>query len=107
MAGSESRPILVTGGGGFIGSNLVEALLGRGEHVRVLDDFSTGHRSNIEQARSGAGGRGSLEVIEGSICDPAAVSRAVAGARAVLHQAAISSVPRSVRDPLLVNEVSV
>lgn len=102
------KPIVVTGGAGFIGSNLVEALLKRGDHVRVLDDFSTGRRENLLQADSWAKkGGGRYELIEGSICDPEVVARAVAGAGAVLHQAAIASVPRSVKDPIRTNEVGV
>jgi nucleoside-diphosphate-sugar epimerase len=107
--GAETRrTILVTGGAGFIGSNLVEALLRRGDAVRVLDDFSTGRRENLEEAdRWAREGGGRLEVIEGSICDAAAVERAVAGCSGVLHEAAIPSVPRSVKDPLTTNEVGV
>ena len=105
---SERDAILVTGGAGFIGSNIVEALLRRGENVRVLDDFSTGRRENLSEAPAWAAkGGGRQEIIEGSICDPAAVRRAVAGARGVLHQAAIPSVPRSVRDPIATDEVGV
>lgn len=105
---SERGTILVTGGGGFIGSNLVEALLRAGRRVRVLDDFSTGHRSNLEDADEWArAGGGTLEVVQGSICDAAVVGRAMSEVDAVLHHAAISSVPRSVEDPLLINEVGV
>jgi len=84
---------LVTGGAGFIGSHLVEALLAAGHQVRVLDDFSTGKRQNL------AGTAARLEVIEGDIRDPAAVAKAVQGVEYVLHQAALPSVPRSVKDP--------
>jgi nucleoside-diphosphate-sugar epimerase len=105
---AHGKPIVVTGGAGFIGSNLVEALLRRGETVRVLDDFSTGRRENlVEAAAWEKAGGGRLEVIEGSICDGAAVDKAVSGAGAVLHQAAIASVPRSVKDPFRTNAVSV
>lgn len=105
---TDNGTILVTGGAGFIGSNLVEALLRGGRRVRVLDDFSTGHRSNLADADAWEReGGGSLDLMEGSICDPAAVGRAMAGVDAVLHHAAISSVPRSVEDPLLINEVGV
>lgn len=99
---------LVTGGGGFIGSNLVEAILGRGDAVRVLDDFATGRRSNLEAAVSWAkAGGGSFELLEGDIRDLATCRRAVAGADYVLHQAAIPSVQRSVTDPVSSNEVNV
>ncbi len=84
---------LVTGGAGFIGSSIAETLLAKGERVRILDDFSTGRRSNIESLK------GELEVIEGSIVDPAAVARAMNGVEVVFHEAAIPSVARSVDEP--------
>jgi UDP-glucose 4-epimerase len=92
---------LVTGGAGFIGSNLVEALLKQGEQVRVLDNFSTGRRENLTPFI------GQIEVIEGDIRDYPTVQRAVAGVEYVLHQAALPSVPRSVKDPLASNAVNV
>ncbi len=85
---------LVTGGAGFIGSHLVEALANRGDEVRVLDNFSTGKRENL------FGISKSVEVIEGDINDPSSLSRAMKGVTYCLHQAAIPSVPRSVADPL-------
>ena len=91
---------LVTGGAGFIGSSLAEALLGQGDTVRIIDDFSSGRRSNI------AGLKGKLDVIEGSIVDEATVQRAMQGVEIVFHEAAIPSVPRSVDKPqasMLVN----
>jgi UDP-glucose 4-epimerase len=84
---------LVTGGAGFIGSSIAETLLAKGERVRILDDFSTGRRSNIEELK------GNVEVIEGSIVDPAVVTRAMQGVEVVFHQAAIPSVVRSVETP--------
>ena len=84
---------VVTGGAGFIGSHLVEHLVGEGDDVVVLDDFSTGKRENIEPWL------GSVELVEGSITDPAVCARAIAGADYVLHQAALPSVPRSIKDP--------
>ncbi len=84
---------LVTGGAGFIGSTLAEALLAQGDTVRILDDFSSGRRSNIEALR------GKLDVIEGSIVDEATVRKAMQGAEVVFHEAAIPSVPRSVEKP--------
>jgi nucleoside-diphosphate-sugar epimerase len=84
---------LVTGGAGFIGSSIAEALLASGERVRVLDDFSSGRRENLE----GLAGR--LELIEGTVADPAAVKRAVNGVQTVFHEAAIPSVSRSVENP--------
>ena len=99
---------LVTGGGGFIGSNLVEAILGRGDGVRVLDNFATWRRSNLANAASWAkAGSGSYELLEGDIRDLATCRQAVAGVDYVLHQAAIPSVQRSVKDPVGSNEVNV
>lgn len=91
---------LVTGGGGFIGSNLVEALLGRGDTVRVLDDFSTGRRENLSSLSG-------FELVEADVRDPGVCARAVAGVDFVLHQAAIPSVQRSVLDPVTTNAVNV
>ena len=84
---------LVTGGAGFIGSSLSEALLAAGDTVRIIDDFSSGRRQNLE------GLRGKLDVIEGSITDEAAVRRAMEGVEVVFHEAAIPSVPRSIESP--------
>jgi len=84
---------LVTGGAGFIGSSLAEVLLAQGERVRILDDFSTGRRQNVESLR------GQVEVVEGSIVDPAVVERAMKGVEVVFHEAAIPSVARSVENP--------
>jgi UDP-glucose 4-epimerase len=82
---------LVTGGAGFIGSHLTQALLQRGEQVRVVDNFSTGKRDNVPAG---------VEVIEGDLADDGVAARAAAGCDYVLHEAAIPSVPRSVKDPL-------
>src|SRR5438876_11871269 len=95
---------LVTGGAGFIGSHLVERLLTAGARVRVLDNFSTGTRANLPFART-AGRR--LEVIRGDIRNRAVVERAARGVRVIFHQAAMRSVPRSVKDPLGANENNV
>jgi len=84
---------LVTGGAGFIGSSIAEKLLSQGERVRILDDFSTGRRQNLEALK------GDVEVIEGSIVDPAAVAKAVKGVEVIFHEAAIPSVARSVENP--------
>ena len=91
---------LVTGGAGFIGSHLVEELLRRGEKVRIADDFSTGKRQNLPSA-------GNVEVIEGDVSNPEIARRAVAGCDYVLHQAAIPSVPRSVKDPVTSHKANV
>jgi len=93
--------VLVTGGAGFIGSHLVEHLLERGDaDVAVLDDLSTGRLENIRPFLD------RIDWIEGSITDPATCARAVTGADFVLHQAALPSVPRSVREPRASHEVN-
>lgn len=92
---------LVTGGAGFIGSNLAEALVNKGHTVVVLDDFSNGKRENI------AGFADRLTVIEGSITDLEVCHGAVSGVDYVLHQAALPSVPRSVADPVTTNAVNI
>jgi len=92
---------LITGGAGFIGSNLVEALLQREASVRVVDNFSTGKRENIEPFL------GQTELIEGDLRDLEVCRRAVAGVRYVLHQAALASVPRSIDDPIASNESNI
>ena len=92
---------LVTGGAGFIGSNIVEELLKRGYEVRVLDNFSTGQRINISEFKN------DVELIEGDIRSYHTVRQAVKGIDTVLHQAALPSVPRSINDPITTNEVNV
>ena len=84
---------LVTGGAGFVGSSLAEALLSKGESVRILDDFSSGRRQNVETLP------GKFELVEGSIVDPATVTKAMDGIEVVFHEAAIPSVSRSVENP--------
>src|ERR1700745_2782273 len=86
--------VLVTGGAGFIGSHLVDALVARGDEVRVLDNFSTGRAENLAQVR------GRIEVIEADLIDASAVASAVEGVDCVFHLAALASVPRSVERPL-------
>jgi nucleoside-diphosphate-sugar epimerase len=90
---------LVTGGAGFIGSNLVRALLERGDEVRVLDNFSTGRRENLEEL--------DVEVVEGELRSYERVHAAVRGAELVFHLGALGSVPRSVQDPLTSSAVNV
>jgi nucleoside-diphosphate-sugar epimerase len=92
---------LVTGGGGFIGSNIVGELLQRREEVRILDNFSTGRRENIAEFS------GEVEVIEGDIRDLRTVEKSVEGVDFVLHQAALPSVQRSILNPLTTNEVNI
>ena len=92
--------VLVTGGAGFIGSHLVDALLANGDHVRVLDNLSTGSRRNI------AGASSNVELIEGDIRDAAVCAAACLGVRVVYHLAALGSVPRSMHDPLTTDAVN-
>ena len=104
--GSQRR-YLVTGGAGFIGSHIVEALLRRGDAVAILDDFSTGKRSNLDAAlKARPQGAPEPQVFEGDLRDAALVRRAIAGVTHVLHQAALPSVPRSVAEPLQSHEVN-
>ena len=100
---------LVTGSAGFIGSNLVEALLAAGQHVIGLDNFATGHRANLDEVRATVGDERWLrfELIEADIRDRDACARAVDGVEIVLHQAALGSVPRSLADPLKSHDVNV
>ena len=90
---------LVTGGGGFIGSNLVRALLERGDEVRVLDNFSTGNRANLDGL--------DVEIVEGELRSYERVHNAVRGTEVVYHLGALGSVPRSVQDPLTSSAVNV
>lgn len=87
---------LVTGGAGFIGSNLAHAIVERGDQVRILDNFATGREENIADLVE----KKKVELIRGSITDAEVTARAVKGVDYVLHQAAIPSVPRSIEDPL-------
>jgi UDP-glucose 4-epimerase len=99
---------LVTGGAGFIGSNLVETLLRRGDDVVVFDNFATGRRENLAAAPDwAAAGGGRYELHEADLRDAAAVQAAVDGREVVFHQAALPSVARSVDDPLSSHQVNV
>ncbi|HEY8925346.1 MAG TPA: NAD-dependent epimerase/dehydratase family protein, partial [Polyangia bacterium] len=91
---------LVTGGAGFIGSSIARVLLRRGDRVRILDDFSTGKRANLD------GMAGPIELIEASILDEAALARAVDGIDVVFHEAAVASVASSMADPAATHEVN-
>lgn len=100
--------VLVAGGGGFIGSNIVEALLARGDDVLVLDNFATGRRENLARAPEwAAAGGGRYRLLEGDIRDAPTAKAAVGGRDVVLHQAAIPSVARSVEDPFTSHTVNV
>lgn len=92
---------LVTGGAGFVGSHLVEELLNRREQVRVLDNFSTGKRENLAPYAD------QIEVVEGDLRSQHTVREAVKGIDYVLHQGALPSVPRSIKDPITTNDVNV
>jgi len=92
---------LVTGGAGFIGSHLVEALVARGGRVRVFDNLATGRLENLSAVKD------SIEFVQGDLRDRAVVSRAMKGVEVVFHHAALASVPLSVEDPLTTNEVNV
>ena len=93
--------VLVTGGGGFIGSNLVERLLREGHDVRVLDNFATGRRENLIELLD------QIDLIEGDIQSYERVHNAVRGCEVIFHQAALPSVPRSIQDPLTSNAANV
>ena len=92
---------LVTGGGGFIGSNIAEHLVRQGRSVRVFDNFATGKRHNLRSFEKNA------ELVEGDLRNPADVKTAVAGVRYVIHMGALPSVPRSVSEPQLAHEANV
>jgi len=92
---------LITGGAGFIGSNIAHEVLKRGDEVRILDNFSTGRKINIASILD------KIELIEGDICDFWTVEEATEGVDYVLHQAALPSVIRSVKNPLTSNEVNI
>jgi nucleoside-diphosphate-sugar epimerase len=101
---------VVTGGAGFIGSHLVEALLARGERVRVVDNLSSGRRGNVDAAVEAAARAGRPfarpEFVVGDLGDPDFAVRALEGAGLVFHQAAIPSVPRSVKEPVETNRAN-
>ena len=103
MESKTKKTILITGGAGFIGSNLTEFFLESGYKVVCLDNFSTGHRHNLKDFLDNP----DFKLIEGDIRDLADCNLAVAEADYVLHQAALGSVPRSIKDPITTNEVNV
>ena len=93
---------LITGGGGFIGSNLAEALVAQGKTVRVFDNFSAGKRENLRFP-----GDEKVEVIEGDIRDFDTCRAALKGVEVVFHEAALGSVPRSIEDPTTTHDVNI
>ncbi len=99
----KNRKVLVTGGAGFIGSNLVERLLTQDNQVVCLDNFATGKRENVAPFLKNP----SFELIKGDIRDLDSCKKAVKGVSIVLHQAALGSVPRSIKDPITSNDVNV
>ncbi|MBI5405872.1 SDR family oxidoreductase [Candidatus Kaiserbacteria bacterium] len=94
------KKVIVTGGAGFIGSHTVDSLVERGAAVGIVDDFSTGKKENIKQVR------GKIELFEGSITDAGLLKKAFAGADAVIHLAALPSVPKSFEFPLETNAIN-
>ncbi len=99
----ENSKVLVTGGAGFIGSNLIETLLNQGNEIVCLDNFSTGKRENISAFLS----KPEFKLFEGDIRDSDTCKEAVKGVKYVLHQAALGSVPRSINDPKTTNDVNI
>lgn len=93
--------VLVTGGAGFIGSNLADGLIREGAKVSILDNFLTGFRENLDEID------GEFDFIEGDITDPATVRKAVDGCEVIFHEAALPSVPRSVDDPIETHRICV
>ncbi|HRN99800.1 MAG TPA: SDR family NAD(P)-dependent oxidoreductase, partial [Flavobacterium sp.] len=98
-----TKSILITGGAGFIGSNLCDHFLQKGYRVTCLDNFATGHKHNLAEAQS----HENFTLIEGDIREMQTCRDAVQGIDYVLHQAALGSVPRSLHDPQTSNEVNV
>jgi nucleoside-diphosphate-sugar epimerase len=94
---------LITGGAGFIGSNIAKELLTRGEKVRVLDNFSTGRRTNLDEFE----GNANFQIVEGDLRSFHLVRQAVEGVDYILHQGALPSVPRSINDPITSNDVNI
>ena len=99
----QNKKVLITGGAGFIGSNLIERFLGQDNQIVCLDNFATGKRENLEPFM----GNSNFKLIEGDIRDMADCAKAVEGVDVVLHQAALGSVPRSIKDPVTTNDVNI
>src|SRR5688572_3756146 len=98
---STTPKVLVTGGAGFIGSNLADELIHRGAKTVIVDNFVTGFRENLNEIS------GDFDFIEADVADPEAVKKAVEGCEIVFHQAALPSVPRSVANPLETHDACV
>ncbi|MBG1233225.1 SDR family oxidoreductase [Aestuariivirga litoralis] len=109
LLSKDKGPWLVTGGAGFIGSNIIETLLAHSQSVRCLDDFSTGYRDNLDAVvnKLGLAAEQKLEIIDGDIRDYATCHKAAQGITHVLHQAGLGSVPRSLKDPVATNSVNI
>ena len=105
---NDEGPWLVTGGAGFIGSNIIETLLAHGQSVRCLDDFSTGYRENLDAVvnKLGLAAEQKLEIIDGDVRDYATCHKVAQGVTHVLHQAGLGSVPRSLKDPIATNSIN-
>jgi UDP-N-acetylglucosamine 4-epimerase len=103
MLETAQTKIVITGGAGFIGSNLCEYFIAKNYQVLCLDNFATGHRHNIEHLLKNK----NFTLLEGDIRNPEDCKKAVEGAHYVLHEAALGSVPRSINDPVTSNEVNV
>jgi UDP-N-acetylglucosamine 4-epimerase len=99
----EAKRILITGGAGFIGSNLCEYFLSKGQQVTCLDNFATGHRHNLTDFMDNP----NFRLMEGDIRNLSDCQKSVEGVDYVLHQAALGSVPRSIQDPITTNDVNV
>jgi len=99
----KNKKILITGGAGFIGSNLIERFLGQNNFIVCLDNFATGKRENLEPFMANP----NFRLIEGDIRDITVCQKAVEGIDVVLHQAALGSVPRSIKDPVTTNDVNI
>src|SRR5690349_20883698 len=96
---------VVTGGAGFIGSNLVDRLLTEGASVTVLDDFSSGNAKNLADAKNAHGAR--FKIVTGSINDPSCVEEALTGANYIFHLAAMPSVQQSIAEPAKARKINV